>query len=266
MGEAEKSPTDSITVERATKQRMNRTTRMENNNDQSRGRKIFVGGLSAELTEDEFKAYFEKFGRIIDVVVMHDSLTNRPRGFGFITFDSVESVDSVLQSNFHELNGRRVEVKRAVPKKGNDNGGHIFDPRTRGGRSSVPYENVPFPYHPYYGSGYTAYPGFPPLQPYGGPRVDLYGSNFYGNWVQPSFSPVAPVGGWYGPNFYGAGMAPSPYRHSVIRPTYPNKVFSNTVTANGIAGTRRSVEIKHPTQGKRRMSADAVPFHIKDKQ
>ncbi|EPS59086.1 hypothetical protein M569_15724, partial [Genlisea aurea] len=89
------------------------------NDQRFQTKKIFVGGLSASLTEDEFRRYFEKFGRINDVVVMHDNMTQRPRGFGFITFDSEDSVEEVMQTSFHELSGKLVEVKRAVPKDGN---------------------------------------------------------------------------------------------------------------------------------------------------
>ncbi|ESQ29573.1 hypothetical protein EUTSA_v10024023mg [Eutrema salsugineum] len=89
-----------------------------NNINNHRTKKLFVGGLSSETTEEEFKAYFEKFGRTTDVVVMHDSLTNRPRGFGFVTYDSEDSVEIVMQTNFHELSNKRVEVKRAIPKEG----------------------------------------------------------------------------------------------------------------------------------------------------
>ncbi|CAN8284455.1 unnamed protein product [Cochlearia groenlandica] len=86
------------------------------------GKKLFVGGLSPTTTEDEFKSYFEKFGETTDVVVMHDGLTNRPRGFGFVTFDSEDSVEIVMQSSFHELSGKLVEVKRAIPKDAINNG------------------------------------------------------------------------------------------------------------------------------------------------
>jgi RNA-binding protein Musashi len=61
--------------------------------------------------------YFDQFGTITDVVVMYDHNTQRPRGFGFITYDSEEAVDRVLYKTFHELNGKMVEVKRAVPKE-----------------------------------------------------------------------------------------------------------------------------------------------------
>ncbi|GER56327.1 RNA-binding (RRM/RBD/RNP motifs) family protein [Striga asiatica] len=83
----------------------------------NRTKKIFVGGLPSTITETDFKKYFSRFGTIIDVVVMYDHNTQRPRGFGFITYDSEESVDKVLVKTFHELNGKMVEVKRAIPKE-----------------------------------------------------------------------------------------------------------------------------------------------------
>ncbi|XP_071736712.1 uncharacterized protein [Rutidosis leptorrhynchoides] len=83
----------------------------------NRTKKIFVGGLASTVTENDFKRYFEQFGMITDVVVMYDHNTQRPRGFGFITFDSEDAVDQVLLKTFHELNGKMVEVKRAVPKE-----------------------------------------------------------------------------------------------------------------------------------------------------
>ncbi|KAE8654198.1 hypothetical protein F3Y22_tig00117056pilonHSYRG01100 [Hibiscus syriacus] len=47
---------------------------------------------------------------------MYDHNTQRPRGFGFITYDTEEAVSRVLHKSFHELKGKLVEVKRAVPK------------------------------------------------------------------------------------------------------------------------------------------------------
>ncbi|KAL8505451.1 hypothetical protein ACS0TY_016625 [Phlomoides rotata] len=82
-----------------------------------RTKKIFVGGLASTVTESDFKGYFDQFGTITDVVVMYDHNTQRPRGFGFITYDSEDAVDRVLHKTFHELNGKMVEVKRAVPKE-----------------------------------------------------------------------------------------------------------------------------------------------------
>lgn len=83
----------------------------------TRTKKIFVGGLASTVTESEFRRYFEQFGKITDVVVMYDHNTQRPRGFGFITFDSEEAVEKTLVKTFHELHGKMVEVKKAVPKE-----------------------------------------------------------------------------------------------------------------------------------------------------
>ncbi|KAF8094483.1 hypothetical protein N665_0361s0008 [Sinapis alba] len=112
-----------------------------NCNNNHRTKKLFVGGLSSETTEEEFKTYFEKFGRTTDVVVMHDSVTNRPRGFGFVTYDSENSVEIVMQSNFHELSSKRVEVKRAIPKEGIqiNNGGNQSLPPTYNSFQTTPY-------------------------------------------------------------------------------------------------------------------------------
>ena len=88
-----------------------------------RTKKIFVGGLPPNLTEEGFREYFETYGHVADVVVMYDQNTGRPRGFGFISFDNEDAVDRVLHKTFHDLNGKQVEVKRALPKDANPGGG-----------------------------------------------------------------------------------------------------------------------------------------------
>lgn len=79
--------------------------------------RIFVGGLASSVTESDFKNYFDQFGTITNAEVKYDHITQRTRGFGFITFDSEKAVEKVLlRTSFHELNGKMVEVKRAFPK------------------------------------------------------------------------------------------------------------------------------------------------------
>ncbi|XP_055811788.1 heterogeneous nuclear ribonucleoprotein 1-like [Solanum dulcamara] len=94
-------------------------TRLEGN---IKTRKIFVGGLPSSLTEEEFCKYFQNYGNVTDKVIMFDPNTGRPRGFGFITFDSEDAADKVLHKNFHELKNKLVEVKRALPKEANPAG------------------------------------------------------------------------------------------------------------------------------------------------
>lgn len=71
-------------------------------------RKMFVGGLSWESTQDTLQRYFGQYGEVIDCVVMKNSETGRSRGFGFVTFSDPSKVDLVLKSGPHELDGRTV--------------------------------------------------------------------------------------------------------------------------------------------------------------
>ncbi|PWA48223.1 RNA-binding protein 1 [Artemisia annua] len=138
-----------------------RTNCTKSNDMNIRTKKIFVGGLSTNLTEDDFKFYFEKFNRITDVVVMHDNVTHWPRGFGFITFETEDSVEDVMQKNFHELCGKLVEVKQAVPKEISTGGttSGMRDINFSGSHQQVPYSpryDVLPSYSPI--PGYTGYP------------------------------------------------------------------------------------------------------------
>lgn len=40
-------------------------------------RKLFIGGLNYTTTNDSLKEFFEKWGDIVDVVVMKDPVTKR---------------------------------------------------------------------------------------------------------------------------------------------------------------------------------------------
>ena len=83
--------------------------------EQERTSKIFVGGVSQEATEQDFKEYFMQYGRVVDATLMMDKDTGRPRGFGFVTFDSEAAVDATLQGDLMIL-GKPIEVKKAQPR------------------------------------------------------------------------------------------------------------------------------------------------------
>lgn len=207
--------------------------------DLFRTKKIFVGGLAPGLTEREFKGYFERFGGITDVVVMHDNATNRPRGFGFITFDSEEAVEDVTKKSFHELTGKLVEVKRAVPKEGNNGNGHNdYNAREVSGRenfNNYHHGNYP-PYSPHCG----ILPGYGPFPGYGGSVGYPYGANFFGGGF--------PFGGYNGIGYGVTSLAPRspwirggflPYgNYPIVYPTYLNGgVGIMGIGTNGYNGT-----------------------------
>lgn len=84
---------------------------------------IFVGGLHYETRDASLQAYFEQFGPVQTAEVMFNRETHKSRGFGFVVFESEESANAVLQSTHHTVNGKVVEVKRAVPRAQSSAGG-----------------------------------------------------------------------------------------------------------------------------------------------
>ncbi|KAK9282237.1 hypothetical protein L1049_005151 [Liquidambar formosana] len=82
-------------------------------------KKIFVGGIPPSLTEDELKEYFSFYGSIAEQQIMMDHKTGRSRGFGFVTFNSEDTVEKIFSEvKTHELGGKEVEIKKAEPKRG----------------------------------------------------------------------------------------------------------------------------------------------------
>mmetsp|Transcript_32494 Transcript_32494/g.64466 ORF Transcript_32494/g.64466 Transcript_32494/m.64466 type:complete len:529 (+) Transcript_32494:103-1689(+) len=77
--------------------------------------KIFIGGLSWQTTEANLRYYFEKYGELADVALMIDKRSGKPRGFGFIKMKDPAAADIVM-SNEHTIDGRLVDVKRALPR------------------------------------------------------------------------------------------------------------------------------------------------------
>ncbi|XP_055930450.1 heterogeneous nuclear ribonucleoprotein A1, A2/B1 homolog isoform X2 [Argiope bruennichi] len=80
-------------------------------------RKLFIGGLNYKTSEEALKAHFERWGEIVDCVVMRDPHTRKSRGFGFVTYKRAHMVDDAQAARPHEIDGREVEPKRAVPRE-----------------------------------------------------------------------------------------------------------------------------------------------------
>ena len=78
------------------------------------------GGIPFETTEEQVKDIFTHYGAVSDVVLMYDRDTRRPRGFGFVTFESEASVDSLCADHYVKIGEKQVEIKRAEPKAAMD--------------------------------------------------------------------------------------------------------------------------------------------------
>ena len=70
-------------------------------------RKLFIGGLGFETTDEGLRSHFEQRGMLTDCVVMRDPNTKRSGGFGFVTYASVEEVNGRPHRWMEELWNQR---------------------------------------------------------------------------------------------------------------------------------------------------------------
>uniref|UniRef100_A0A7N6BJU4 RRM domain-containing protein n=1 Tax=Anabas testudineus TaxID=64144 RepID=A0A7N6BJU4_ANATE len=70
-------------------------------------KKIFVGGLNPEATEDTIREYFGAFGEIETIELPIDPKSKKRRGFIFITYKDEASVKKCLEKKYHNIQGGR---------------------------------------------------------------------------------------------------------------------------------------------------------------
>lgn len=63
--------------------------------------------MSWETSSDRLRAYFENFGVVREAFVSYNRNNGRPRGFGFVVFESVEVADKVVSTK-HTIDRREV--------------------------------------------------------------------------------------------------------------------------------------------------------------
>lgn len=85
-------------------------------------RKLFVGGLSENTTEESSKQYFTQYGEVENInILRYDD--GKSRKFGFVTYSSNEAAKNCLSEKKlknHKLDEKEIEVKRAMPRGNKD--------------------------------------------------------------------------------------------------------------------------------------------------
>jgi len=77
------------------------------------GRKLFAGGLSADTSENDLAEYFSKYGEVDSVDLKKDNVTQRSRGFGFVTFKDNQALEMACAEKFHTIKGKKIEPRKA---------------------------------------------------------------------------------------------------------------------------------------------------------
>jgi cold-inducible RNA-binding protein len=96
--------------------------------------KLFVGNLSFDTTENDLQDAFAAFGTVTEANLMMDRMTNRPRGFAFVTMSSADEAQKAIDGlNGRELSGRALTVNVARPREERSGGGGGGGRREYGG-------------------------------------------------------------------------------------------------------------------------------------
>jgi len=92
--------------------------------------RVFVGNLQYETSAQELETLFSQVGKVVEVVLPVDRMTDRPRGFAFVEFGDASAVaEAINRFDGTEFGGRMLQVSEAreraprAPFGGGDSGG-----------------------------------------------------------------------------------------------------------------------------------------------
>jgi len=79
-------------------------------------KKVYVGSLSFDTTEDSLKDLFAQAGKVDSVSIIIDKFSGRSKGFAFVEMSSEEEAKKAIEMfNGKELDGRNIVVDEAKP-------------------------------------------------------------------------------------------------------------------------------------------------------
>ena len=86
-------------------------------------KKLYVGNLSYNTTEDGLRGMFSGFGTVASAKIIFDRETGNSKGFGFIEMSTEEEATAAIAgTNGQEFEGRQLRVNEAIDKPRRDRG------------------------------------------------------------------------------------------------------------------------------------------------
>ncbi len=88
--------------------------KVSSSREDTKDKTVFVGGLHFDVTKDSLAEYFKQFGTVSSSFVHTHKGSKKSKGYAFVTFEDVKTVDFVTGKKDHTLLERKFEVKRAT--------------------------------------------------------------------------------------------------------------------------------------------------------
>jgi RNA recognition motif-containing protein len=83
-------------------------------------KKIYVGNLNFNTTEDGLRDLFSQHGTVISADIVMDRYSGRSRGFGFVEMEDSAAADAAISAlDGAEYDGRNLRVNEANSKPNN---------------------------------------------------------------------------------------------------------------------------------------------------
>ncbi len=84
-------------------------------------KKVYIGNMSYETTEDKLRELFAAHGEVASVNVVTDRYTGRPRGFAFVEMETEEAARAAITAlNGQTVDERQLNVAEARPPRQRD--------------------------------------------------------------------------------------------------------------------------------------------------
>jgi len=84
-------------------------------------KKLYVGNLPFNATEEQVKEQFGKYGEVLSVKIITDRETGRSRGFCFVEMENADA--AMAELNGKDLGGRKINVSEAREREQRGGGG-----------------------------------------------------------------------------------------------------------------------------------------------
>jgi len=77
---------------------------------------MYVSNLGFQVTGEELKSMFSKYGEVISAKVIADRETGRSRGFAFVEMPDEAAEKAMKELDGTHADGRTISVSKAKPK------------------------------------------------------------------------------------------------------------------------------------------------------
>lgn len=89
----------------------------DEDDDDETGSSIYVGNLPFNAGEDDVKNLFAPYGEVIDVRLVKDRRSRRPKGYGFVEMSQQDANSAIAHLDGTEYAGRTLRVNEGKKKE-----------------------------------------------------------------------------------------------------------------------------------------------------